>query len=275
MAMEDDEPLLLRIKERRGLIAYDSERIARMTEDPPPQPEGRKIEEVPLFMRKKLPVNFPDNSHIPMYGKKEIFKGTQNEVALEFKNKGNEFFRARKWWDAREAYSDALEFNPSDLKLKEVLWLNIAAANIELQYWPGVLNPAARAITLNLKSTKAYYRAARALIHYERYEEALDCCKRLLAFDPYNEAILELMDDPNLGGNVSKQAKTEAARQALEKVYKVSTSYHLTMHVTHRFDRTTGSSYFKPSLSSLTPATFPISTQSYPKSGMIPTCTLQ
>ncbi|CAE6469757.1 unnamed protein product [Rhizoctonia solani] len=211
--------LLLRIKER-GREVYDPERAARMTEDPPPQPKGRKIEEIPLFMRKKLPANFPDNSHLPIYGEKELFKGTPNEVALEFKNQGNDFFRARKWWDAREAYTDALEFCPSDPKLQEVLWLNMAAANVELKFWPGVLSPAARAITLNLKSVKAYYRAARALVHYERYEEAIDCCKRVLAFDPYNEVILELMDDPNLGGNVSNKTKTEAARQALEKVYK-------------------------------------------------------
>ncbi|KDN50196.1 hypothetical protein RSAG8_01532, partial [Rhizoctonia solani AG-8 WAC10335] len=201
--------LLLRIKER-GREVYDPERAARMTEDPPPQPKGRKIEEIPLFMRKKLPANFPDNSHLPIYGEKELFKGTPNEVALEFKNQGNDFFRARKWWDAREAYTDALEFCPSDPKLQEVLWLNMAAANVELKFWPGVLSPAARAITLNLKSVKAYYRAARALVHYERYEEAIDCCKRVLAFDPYNEVILELMDDPNLGGNVSNQTKTEA-----------------------------------------------------------------
>ncbi|CUA76716.1 hypothetical protein RSOLAG22IIIB_02184 [Rhizoctonia solani] len=191
-----------------------------MMGDPPPQPKGRKIEDIPLFMRKKLPANFPDNSHLPIRGEKEVFRGTQNEVALEFKNKGNDFFRTRKWWDAREAYMEAIEFCPTDTKLEEVLWLNMAAANLELKYWPGVLSPAAEAITLNLRSTKGYYRAARALIHYKRYEEAIDCCQRVLAFDPDNEAILELMEDPNLGGNITKQTKVETARQALEKAYK-------------------------------------------------------
>ncbi|KAJ1311453.1 hypothetical protein OPQ81_009942 [Rhizoctonia solani] len=216
---EDKTPYMLRIKQR-GSEVYDPERVALMMVDPPPQPEGRNLEDIPLFMRKELPANFPDNSYLPIYGKKEIFRGTPNKIALQFKNKGNNFFRERKWWDAREAYIEALEFCPSDPKLKEVLWLNMAAANLELKYWPGVLSPAAEAITLNLKSIKGYYRAARALIHYERYEEALDCCKRVLAFDPSNEAILELMDDPNLGGKVSNQEKMEAALQALDKVYK-------------------------------------------------------
>ncbi|KAG8729185.1 hypothetical protein FRC11_009334 [Ceratobasidium sp. 423] len=232
---DDGGPYMVRIKQR-GPEVYDPEKVAQTMVDPPPQPKDRKPEDIPIFMRKKLPINFPDNSHLPVVGRKELFRGTPNEIALEFKNRGNAFFRARKWWDAREAYIEAMEFRPSDLKLVEVLYLNMAAANLELKYWPGVLNTAAMAITLNLESSKAYYRAARALIHYERYEEALDCCKRALAFDPSNEAILELMDDPNLGGKVSIRAKTEAAREALEKVYKVGASYPSTrIHGAHRY----------------------------------------
>ncbi|CCO26871.1 Hsp70/Hsp90 co-chaperone CNS1 AltName: Full=Cyclophilin seven suppressor 1 [Rhizoctonia solani AG-1 IB] len=176
---EDGRPYMIRIKQR-GMEHYDPERVALMTEGPPPQPEGRKLEEIPTFMQpwKRFPLNFPDNSHLPIFGEKELFRGTSNTIALEFKNKGNNFFRRRKWWDAREAYIEAFEFGPDDPELVEVLWLNMAAANIELKYWPGVLGPAAKAITLNLKSIKGYFRAARALVHYERYEEAIDCCKR-------------------------------------------------------------------------------------------------
>ncbi|GAB1518912.1 HSP70/90 co-chaperone [Rhizoctonia solani] len=217
---EDGRPCMLRIKQRGPL--YNPERVALMTDDPPSQPKERKLVDIPIFMRpgKTFPMNFPDNSHLPIVGEKEIFRGTPDEIALEFKTKGNAFFRMRKWWDAREAYIEAFEFGPTDPKLVELLWLNMAAANIELKYWPGVLGPAAEAITLNLKSLKGYFRAARALIHYERYEEAIDCCERALQIDPSNEAIIDLLDDPKLGGNISIQTKIELARKTLEKVYQ-------------------------------------------------------
>ncbi|KAH7345007.1 hypothetical protein B0J17DRAFT_712628 [Rhizoctonia solani] len=198
---EDGNPCMMRIKQR-GFEVYSPEQVAQIMDDPPPQPKGRKIEDIPLFMRKKLPVNFPDNSHLPVHGEPEIFKGTSNEVTLQIKNKGNDLFRRQKWWDAREAYIEALEFGPNDPKLQEVLWLNMAAENLELKYWPGVLSPAAEALTLNLRSIKAYYRAARALITSDTKKQSI------------------VAKASKLGGKVSNQTKTEAARRALEKVYK-------------------------------------------------------
>lgn len=125
-----------------------------LTEDPPPQPPKRKLEDIPLFMRKQMPMDFPDNSHLPDFENaiEEIFDGTPAgtrcllskcptsltlnhvnlEIALRFKEKGNQHFKARRWWDARESYIEGIEFWPEDDKLMEVLWLNVAAANIEL-----------------------------------------------------------------------------------------------------------------------------------------------
>ncbi|KAG8742594.1 hypothetical protein FRC12_015329 [Ceratobasidium sp. 428] len=57
-------------------------------------------------------------------------------------------------------------------------------------------------------------------MYYERYEEAIDCCERALAFDPENEAIKSLLDDPKLGGQGSTGGKTKEIRAALEKAYK-------------------------------------------------------
>ncbi|KAG8739641.1 hypothetical protein FRC10_005377 [Ceratobasidium sp. 414] len=195
---------MLRIKQK-GPQMYTPSSALSMTMDPPPPPPGRKLEDIPFFMRKPIPMDFPDNSHLPEpeNAVHEIFDGTPAQIALEFKEKGNKYFKARRWWHAREAYIEGIEFWPDDLKLMEILWLNVAVANIELG-----------------KSTKGYYRAARALIHYERYEEAIDCCERALAFDPQNEAINLLLEDPKLGGRSSTAEKVGEIRIALEKAYQ-------------------------------------------------------
>jgi tetratricopeptide (TPR) repeat protein len=52
-----------------------------------------------------------------------------------------------------------------------------------------VLRDCSQAIGINPKSAKAYYRSAMALIAVERFEEALDCCDRCLAFDPHNAGV--------------------------------------------------------------------------------------
>lgn len=74
---KDGNPCMLRYKQR-GDEVYDAEKVALMMEDPPPQPPGRKLEDIPLFMRKKMPLNFPDNRHLPLPkdAVPEVFKGT-------------------------------------------------------------------------------------------------------------------------------------------------------------------------------------------------------
>ncbi|KAG9093379.1 40S ribosomal protein, partial [Ceratobasidium sp. 392] len=124
---------MLRIKQKEPGMLSPSAALS-MTQDPPLQPLERKLEDIPVFMRKPMPMDFPDNSHLPEPENaiREIFHGTPTEIALEFKDKGNKHFNARRWWHAREAYIEAVEFWPDDPSLMEVLWLNIAAANIEL-----------------------------------------------------------------------------------------------------------------------------------------------
>ncbi|KAF8605089.1 hypothetical protein BDV93DRAFT_72846 [Ceratobasidium sp. AG-I] len=216
-------PRMLRIKKLSPSRPVPDD-IAELTEDPPLQPPTRKLDEVPLFMRKPLPMNFPDSVSSSTSDTDEtideILYGTPGDIALKFKERGNQYFKNRQWLQAREAYLDGVEFWPDNAKLMEILWLNVAAANIELGHWPGALRGSAEALTINLKSSKAYYRAARALIHYERYEEALDCCKRTLAYDPSNEAILALMDDPKLGGTSSADDKISTIKAALDQAYK-------------------------------------------------------
>jgi tetratricopeptide (TPR) repeat protein len=49
-----------------------------------------------------------------------------------------------------------------------------------------VLRDCSRALELNQKSIKALYRSGVALVALQRYDEALDCCDRLLDIEPTN-----------------------------------------------------------------------------------------
>ena len=55
-----------------------------------------------------------------------------------------------------------------------------------------VLRDCSKVLTLNSRSSKAYFRSATALKALERYEEALDCCDRCLAYDSDNGDIRTL-----------------------------------------------------------------------------------
>lgn len=54
------------------------------------------------------------------------------EAADNFKNQGNEYFRARRYKEALGFYRQGLEAKPEDAQLKETLLLNAAACDLEL-----------------------------------------------------------------------------------------------------------------------------------------------
>ena len=63
---------------------------------------------------------------------------------------------------------------------------------------------------MNIKSSKAYYRSALALLALDRLEESLDCCDRCLAFDPENQGVRSARDR-------AAKAKVEKDRKESEK----------------------------------------------------------
>lgn len=74
-----------------------------------------------------------------------------------------------------------------------------------LENYGSVLRDCSTAISLNPKSSKAFYRSASALVALERYDEALDCCTKCLAFDPDNK------------GMEAIRQKTQSLKDAKEK----------------------------------------------------------
>lgn len=58
------------------------------------------------------------------------------EVALNFKDQGNEYFKGRRYREALGFYTQGVDAKPEDLTLLEALLLNRAACNLELRLSP-------------------------------------------------------------------------------------------------------------------------------------------
>jgi tetratricopeptide (TPR) repeat protein len=126
----------------------------------------------------------------------------RKEVAQNFKERGNEYFRDKRYREALGFYTQGVEAKPDDGRLREALLLNRAACNLELraslasplpclplypqafllgylENYGSVLRDCATVIGANLRApSKAYYRAGLALLALERPDEALDVCAR-------------------------------------------------------------------------------------------------
>jgi hypothetical protein len=55
------------------------------------------------------------------------------EIAQNFKEQGNEYFRGKRYREALGFYSQGVDAKPDDAQLREALFLNRAACNLELR----------------------------------------------------------------------------------------------------------------------------------------------
>lgn len=166
------------------------------------------LQSTPLFM-KSLP---PEGSDDPVIQALQslAFDGTPDEIAQNFKEQGNDYFKGKRHREAISFYTQGIDAKPSDIVLHEALLCNRAACNLELKNYGSVLRDCSKALTLNTKSSKAYYRSAMALFALERYEESIDCCERCLEYDPENKGVRTVRDR-------SAEAKAEKLRRESEK----------------------------------------------------------
>lgn len=120
------------------------------------------------------------------------FDGSPDEVAANFKQQANDYFRARRFREALGFYTQAIDANPQDKALLETLHANRAACHLELQNYGSTLRDTSAVLAINAKNEKAYYRAAKALIALDRCKDAVDCCDHALGVNPDNDAIAAL-----------------------------------------------------------------------------------
>ncbi|KAH7888037.1 40S ribosomal protein S7 [Phlebopus sp. FC_14] len=141
----------------------------------------------PLFM-KSLPSE--DSNDVAIQAMQSLaHDGTPDEIAQNFKDQGNDYFKGKRYREAMGFYTQGIDAKPTDATLQEALLCNRAACNLELKNYGSVLRDCSKALSINPKSSKALYRSAMALLTLDRVEEALDCCDRCLLYDHDNQSV--------------------------------------------------------------------------------------
>lgn len=166
------------------------------------------VENLPLFM-KSLPTDSTDDVAVQAL-QSLAHEGTPDEIAQNFKEQGNDYFKGKRYREAMGFYTQGIDAKPTDNALLEGLLCNRAACNLELQNYGSVLRDCSRVLNINPESSKAYYRSAVALLCLDRSEEALDCCDRCLSFDTHNQGVKSVRDR-------AAKAKAETDRKQREK----------------------------------------------------------
>ncbi|KAF8913728.1 40S ribosomal protein S7 [Gymnopilus junonius] len=170
------------------------------------------FDSIPLFMK-----SLPDEEDPAVSALQSlIYEGTPDEIAQNFKEQGNEYFKGKRYREAVNFYNQGIDAKPEDKAILEALLCNRAACNLELQNYGSVLRDCSKAISLNPKCSKAYYRSALALIALERSEEALDCCNRCLSYDADNAGVKSVRER----AVKMKEEKERTEREKQERLRK-------------------------------------------------------
>ncbi|CAE8581767.1 unnamed protein product, partial [Polarella glacialis] len=103
--------------------------------------------------------------------------------AEEHREKGNEYFKEKKYADAKKEYDEAVARNPSDAKL----YSNRAASLTKLMAYPDALRDLEECLKLDPTFIKAYSRKGAAHFFMKEYNKAMQAYEKGLTLDPGNQ----------------------------------------------------------------------------------------
>ena len=109
------------------------------------------------------------------------------KTAKKLKNKGNALVKEKKYKEALDCYTKAIELDPND----PILYSNRSAMHLNLHEYNEALTDADKAISIKPEYGKAYLRKGKALEGQSKPDEALKVYKLGLEKESNNAQLLE------------------------------------------------------------------------------------
>ncbi|KAI3404663.2 CNS1 [Candida oxycetoniae] len=132
-----------------------------------------ELNRLPFFMTKLDETDGEGGENVGVEALKSLaYDGNPQEIATNFKNQGNDCYKAKQYKNAVEYYTKALEVDCTDLTIVKTLYLNRAACNLELKNYRRCIEDCKKVLSMDASSIKAIYRAGKALFLLANYEEA-------------------------------------------------------------------------------------------------------
>lgn len=165
-----------------------------------------EINRLPFFMQELDETDGKGGENIGLEALKSLaYDGEPDEIATNFKNQGNDCFKAKQYKSAVEYYTKGLDANCDVDAINIALYINRAACNLELKNYRRCVEDCKKALILDESNVKACYRAGRALYAVGRLDEAKQILKFGMTKDPENKPIQDTL------------GKIEAAERAIEE----------------------------------------------------------
>ena len=126
--------------------------------------------------------------------KSEVFQKKAN--AKELKEKGNQAFQEKRYDEAENLYSEAIELNVGSGRL----WTSRATCRNAMKKYEKALADCDTALTLDPKCTQAFIEKGNAFLSLERFDEAKECFASLRSLgrsdlaDTYLKKLYDIQD---------------------------------------------------------------------------------
>ncbi|XP_035223358.1 tetratricopeptide repeat protein 4-like [Stegodyphus dumicola] len=182
------------------------------------------MEKHPFFMRKPVEgQELPPLVEALQQLKYDPEVNSPKELALSYKEDGNQNLKQHKYHWAVDSYTKGLEAKCDDPELNAQLYCNRANAHYHIGNFKKSLKDATEARNLKPDHIKAFYRGAMCCMELQLYQDCISWCVDGLKLDEQNKTLLDLKKKAEEKKKLEDISKTKAQAEEWAKVKERST----------------------------------------------------
>ncbi|KAL5281238.1 SPAG1 family protein [Megaselia abdita] len=129
----------------------------------------------------------------------------REKLAVSFKDRGNDYFRAKEYQHSLKEYNKSIEIFPTAMAFN-----NRAITNIKLKDFKNALEDSKKCLEREPGNIKALFRKAESLLGLNRNSDAVDTYLDIMEIEPSNVHALKAYND--LSGGYSSNRKAKGTR---------------------------------------------------------------